>query len=151
MTSTISRILLSALTGLIFVSLMVTGGCEYITGEATDTTSPDSRLYDVTAVAAWDIIQENAGNPDFIILDVRTPEEYQEGHLNQAINIDYYSEEFRERLEALDKEKTYLVYCRSGRRSAAAIDLMTELNFREVYHASGGFLEWEAEGFPVVP
>ena len=50
----------------------------------------------------------------------------------------------------MDKSKTYLIYCRSGNRSGQALDIMEELNFREVYNMMGGILEWEAEGLPTV-
>ena len=90
------------------------------------------------------------GNPDFIIIDVRTPEEYASGYIDTAVNIDYYAADFREQLAALDKDKTYLIYCRTGRRSADARDIIAELGFREVYIMSGGIVAWEAEGRPVV-
>jgi len=79
---------------------------------------------------------------------VRTPEEFADGHIENAINLDYYSETFGDELNKLDKNKTYLVYCRSGRRSRNALDIMEELNFREAYNMSGGIIEWKAEGLP---
>jgi len=53
-------------------------------------------------------------------------------------------------LNNLDKNKTYLIYCRSGARSGSALDIMAELNFREVYNILGGINQWKAEGFPTV-
>ena len=139
------------ITVLLSLSIIL-GGCDLITGENTCTTPHDNeqQIYDVTAQKAFDIIQENADNPDFIIIDVRTPEEYTNGYIKRAINIDINSGEFISQLEELDKEKTYLVYCRSGRRSASARDTMAQLGFKNIYNMSAGITEWESMGFPVV-
>ena len=82
---------------------------------------------------------------------MRTPEEFASGHIENAINLDFLSETFREGLDQLDKSKTYLMHCRSGARSAPALSVMEELGFLEVYHMADGILGWEAEGFPTVP
>ncbi len=144
------KLLLFTLTGLLLSSFIITGGCEYITGEDKCTQPYDQQIYDVTTDKAYDLIQENADNPDFVIIDVRTPEEFDGGYIEGAINIDFNSWDFRAKLDALDKDKSYLIYCRSGRRSAGARDIMAELGFREVYNMSGGIGEWEAQGLPVV-
>ena len=144
------KLLLFTLTGLLLSSFIITGGCEYITGEDKSTQSQEQQIYDVTTDKAYDLIQENADNPDFVIIDVRTPEEFDGGYIEGAINIDYYYEDFRAHLETLDKDKSYLIYCHSGRRSAGTRDTMAELGFREVYNISGGITEWEAQGLPVV-
>ena len=136
--------------GLLLSSLVLTGGCEYITGADTSSQPPEQWIYDVTTEKASNLIQENAGNPDFIIIDVRTPEEYSGSYIEGAINIDFYTNDIIEQLNALDKNKSYLIYCRSGRRSSGARDIMTELGFKEVYNMSGGISEWEAKGLPVV-
>ncbi len=99
---------------------------------------------------AKELFDKNRDNPDFIILDIRTPQEYESGHLEDAINIDYYDENFREELDGLDKSKTYLMHCRSGGRSGRALQIMKELNFEEVYDMAGGILGWQDQGFPVV-
>jgi len=79
---------------------------------------------------------------------VRTLAEFVEEHIENATNIDFYSEAFRDMLNNLDKNKTYLVYCRVGGRSGSALDIMAELNFREVYNILGGINQWKAEGLP---
>lgn len=84
-----------------------------------------------------------------VVLDVRTPEEFASGHLPGAINIDYYSEAFRSELEKLPRDTAYCVYCRSGRRSAAAAELMKEMGFRVVYNMLGGITAWQEKGYPV--
>jgi len=97
---------------------------------------------------AYTLIQNNRGNPNFVILDVRTPAEFAEEHIEYAINLDYYSETFRDDLDKLNKTKTYLIYCRTGSRGESSLAIMKELGFREVYNISGGITEWKAEGFP---
>lgn len=105
---------------------------------------------DTTPADAYALIQNNKENNAFVIIDVRTPEEYQNGFIKDAINLDFYSETFRDELDKLDKDKTYLIYCRSGRRSGLTIDVMKEIGFREAYNLVGGLVQWEAEGLPIV-
>ena len=92
-------------------------GCE---GSNKNPTSPHNEpVYkDVTIQEAYELIMDNKGNGNFIILDVRTPQEYASGHLEDAINIDYNSPTFQESLTTFDKDKTYLLYCRTGNRSS---------------------------------
>ncbi len=112
------------------------------------TAAPARTIEDITTQEAFDLIQENEGNADFVILDVRTAGEFAEGHIENALNIDYYSETFEDELNQLDKTKTYLAYCRSGGRSRSAVDIMEEPNFREIYHMPGGIIQWQAEELP---
>jgi len=102
----------------------------------------------ITPQEAFTLIQNNKSNPDFVIIDVRTLEEFADGHIENAANLDYYSETFQDELDKRDKNKTYFIYCRSGNRSGKALKIMEELNFREVYNMSGGIIEWKAEGLP---
>ena len=111
--------------------------------------APTQITANVTAQEAFTLIQDNLDNPDFVIIDVRTSEEFAEGHIEEAINIDFRSENFRDEINKLDKDKTYLVYCRSGRRSADALDIMKELNFTKIYHMYGGILEWTEKELPI--
>ncbi|TWP28085.1 thioredoxin [Apibacter muscae] len=85
-----------------------------------------------------------------VILDVRTPEEYNTGHLENAIDIDYRNPSFKEKIQKLDKNKTYMVYCRTGVRSAAAIDSLKSLGFKNLYDLQGGITEWKKQNRPVV-
>ena len=81
---------------------------------------------------------------------MRTPEEFAQGHLNGAINIDYESSTFKEDIGKLDKGFTYLVYCRTGVRSGMAQGIMEEAGFKHVTSLIGGITEWVAQGFEVV-
>jgi rhodanese-related sulfurtransferase len=115
----------------------------------TDTTTTPGRK-DISVSDAHALIENYRGNPDFVILDVRTPPEYADGHIEGAINIDYEAADFRDRVSKLDKVKTYLVYCRTGARSAAASDIMVGLGFKYIDNMTGGITDWQAAGFPVV-
>jgi rhodanese-related sulfurtransferase len=96
------------------------------------------------------LIRGNAGNRDFVVLDVRTPGEFAQGHIEGAVLVDYLSPGFRQEMEGLDKTKTYLVYCRTGNRSTSAVGIMSELGFRSTYHLEGGMVRWLEEGMPAV-
>ncbi len=81
-----------------------------------------------------------------IILDVRTEEEVEEGYIPGAKNIDIYKGQgFVDEIENLDKSKNYYVYCRSGKRSAQACQLMNQMGFENTYNLEGGILDWEGE------
>ena len=84
-------------------------------------------------------------NHDAVLLDVRTPGEFGQGHLPGALNIDVNGNDFHEQVENLYAEKAYFVYCHAGGRSAAACRYMTSKGFQEVYNLHGGILAWEGE------
>ncbi len=80
------------------------------------------------------------------ILDVRTPDEYEEAHIPKAKNIDIYKGQgFLDEVNTLDKSKEYYVYCRSGARSAQACALMQQQGFENTYNLLGGITEWDGE------
>ncbi len=84
------------------------------------------------------------------ILDLRTPAEYAVAHLTGARLVDFNSPDFARELAKLDRDRTYLIHCASGRRSTAALDTFRELGFRHVIHLDGGLKAWQAAGLPVV-
>ncbi len=104
----------------------------------------------VSAKEAYEFIQKNRGNADFVILDVRTPAEFETGHIEGAVNISFPSGVFEDEIGKLDKSKTYLVYCRTGRRSAAAVDVMRRHQFQKLMRFEGDILKWKSEGLPLV-
>jgi rhodanese-related sulfurtransferase len=108
-----------------------------------------TRITDVTVNQARELIQKRARNAQLVILDVRTPEEFAEGHLSGAVNVNLMAPDYESRLGALDKAKTYLVYCRTGNRSVKAIQIMGRLGFRSVYHMFEGIVGWQKKGFPL--
>ncbi|MGW9629864.1 rhodanese-like domain-containing protein [Agromyces sp. NPDC055520] len=87
---------------------------------------------------------------DTVTIDVRTPAEYADGHLDGAVNIDVQSPEFGTLLSALPTDGEYVVYCRSGNRSAAAIERMETLGFTSLVNAGGVEAASSATGIPVV-
>ncbi len=86
---------------------------------------------------------------DAVLLDVRTPDEVQKGHLKGALNFDFQSPQFTILMEGLDKEKPYLVYCASGVRSGKAADLMRGKGFMTVYTLEGGLNAWKDQGLAI--
>jgi rhodanese-related sulfurtransferase len=90
------------------------------------------------------------GPDDLVVLDVRTPEEFAEGHLEGAVLVDFYAEDFTEQLAALDPDVPYVVYCRSGNRSGQTVPVMEELGFSSATDIAGGILAWEDADLPVV-
>ena len=81
-----------------------------------------------------------------VLLDVRTSNEYNAGHIANAVNYNVMdSLAFLQQVSVLDKNKTYLLYCRSGHRSGIALNKMKELGFRKVYHLKGGITDWTGE------
>lgn len=83
------------------------------------------------------------------LLDVRTPQEYTEEHIDGALNIDVQSDDFQKMAEKdLSKDSTIFVYCRSGRRSMDAAKILTKLGYK-VVNLKGGVIEWKEEGLPV--
>ena len=81
-----------------------------------------------------------------VIIDVRTPSEFSQGHLVNAQNFDWNGSSFEKQISTLDKSQPVYVYCKSGARSAAAAKKMRDLGFKEVYEMEGGILKWIASG-----
>jgi len=81
-----------------------------------------------------------------VVLDVRTPEEYSDGIIPNAIHIDIYKGQgFVYEVDALDKSKNYYVYCKAGGRSAQACNIMNQLGFENTYNLMGGITQWQGE------
>ena len=77
---------------------------------------------------------------DFLIVDVRTPEEHKISRINNSININFYDEKFINRFKKIDYDKHVLIYCRSGRRSLEAVKILTDEGFSKLYDLKGGIL-----------
>lgn len=101
-----------------------------------------------SALQCDSLIQANADNPNFVILDVRTPNEYNPQHLEGAINRNYFDADFIEQLDQLNKQKTYLIHCKSGSRSGSAFVSMQSMGFVEVYNMIGGINSWNSQSLP---
>ena len=95
---------------------------------------------------ATEVARELKENEKIVVLDIRTPEEYAAGHLAGARNIDFKAADFESKIAKLDKSKTYVVHCRSGRRSGLSMKKFRELKFQSVLHMKDGIQGWEAAG-----
>ena len=100
--------------------------------------------------AAQALIQNNKDNPKFIILDVRTKDEYDKGHIEGARSMNYYATNFLRMATQLDREATILVYCQRGRQSPQAFRTFEKNGYSKLYILDGGIAEWIAAGLPVV-
>lgn len=101
-------------------------------------------------VSARDVAKMLRKDPSIILVDVRTPEEYQQGHLKGCKLMNYYDADFRERAKKLPKDKRIVLYCRSGRRSADAMTYLTSIGYSRVYNMLGGIIAWQKDRQPVV-
>jgi rhodanese-related sulfurtransferase len=84
-----------------------------------------------------------------VVLDIRTPEEFQAARIPGAIMVDFYASDFGDRLDDLEKDVPYVLYCNSGNRSAEAAKMMQDRGFAEVYEIDGGIQAWYAAGLPL--
>ena len=134
------------------VSLLIIGGfmnssCQQKEAENSATESmvlpvQGTKIENIKAMEAAKMLEKN---PDMMVLDIRTPEEFNSGHIPTSINIDYKAENFESELKKLDRSKSYLMHCRSGRRSTAALDTFRKLGFEHIIHIDDGILGWNKE------
>ena len=114
--------------------------------KATAEASATKRFRNID-VAEWEKLRKDAS---VVVLDVRTAEEFADGHMPGAINLDIRGGKFAQTLAGLDKSKTYLVHCAVGGRSAKACGQMDGMKFDKVLNLSGGITAWEAAGHKAV-
>ena len=108
-------------------------------GLSSCTSQTGTQAYTDLEVAAF---KAKMAEPGIVVLDVRTPEETVEGMIEGAVTIDYEDDSFEAEVAKLDKQKTYLVYCRSGIRGGKACKLMAKKGFKNLYNLQGGYLDW---------
>lgn len=123
--------------------------CAYADELNSDAQNVAQPVKAINAGQAHELIEEKKGSPDLIILDVRTEEEYSDGHIANSTNINYKSDSFKDAIGRLDKSKTYIVYCRSGRRSTEAVKIMEVMGFMDIYNMKGGIVGWKGAGYGV--
>lgn len=119
---------------LLFITTAVTLSCKE--------TTPEQDIKLVTP----DEMKELSQMDGVQLVDVRTPEEFMEGHIKGFQNIDFMSDTFREEIEKLDKNKPVIVYCKSGNRSGKSCKIMQEKGFIKIYDLEGGIEKWKYEG-----
>jgi rhodanese-related sulfurtransferase len=142
------------LASVLLVFVVVLSGCDYITGKLPELSfnAPEhtQTIQNVSSSDGYAIISINAGHANFVIIDVRTPSEYGQGHLPFAINLDVNSPTFSDDINKYNKNKIYFIYCQGGGRSASARAIMKELGFINIINLTRGYADWAAAGFPVV-
>ena len=103
----------------------------------------------VKSLEPKDFQRKIAATENAVVLDVRTPEEFEVSHLKSAINIDVLDASFEDNMAKLDKGKVYFVYCKAGKRSTNAVGKMKEMGFKQMYNLEGGMTAWEEENLPI--
>ena len=109
-----------------------------------------SAFSEVTPITPKEAAARLKKEPKIVVIDIRTPEEFEQGHLNGAVNINMRSEDFEKKLGKLDRDTTYLMHCQSGGRSTASIPVWEKLGFKKVLHLDKGKKGWVDEGLPLV-
>ena len=107
-----------------------------------NSTSQEFQFTNMKALEAAKILKDN---PKVVVLDIRTPAEFNEGHIPNAVNIDYKAYGFESELDKLDRDTTYLMHCRSGRRSANSFETFKKLGFKNIIHMDDGILGWKED------
>lgn len=127
---------------IILITIMLaTIGCNQ--DPKLEKSQPDQSYHLITVGETKEMLTDSLAN--IIIMDVRTPKETAEGMIGDAITVDVKSKDFTDKVSEMDKEKTYLVYCRTGIRSRRATTIMRNLGFKEIYEVNGGYKQWTAE------
>lgn len=145
---------LGTLLGASTIALSITlTGCSSDSG-STDTAGPDTSVVVEQPAAPERVGAEMFANvvatPGIQIIDVRTPEEFAQGHIEGAINYNVEGPEFAAQIAGLDPAGTYAVYCRSGNRSVVAVDYMASQGINGIFELETGIIGWEEAGLPVV-
>lgn len=147
----------TTIAGLGLSALLALAACSDGTDGADGTSAAGSAGDPVACVQAAECttlppadFAELAAADGVVLLDVRTPQEFAEGHLEGAVNLDVSGPDFASGLADLDPEATYAVYCRSGNRSQTALDLMAQAGITAAADLAGGIGAWADAGLPVV-
>ena len=104
----------------------------------------------VRDVSVQEAVALLAQDPEIVVLDIRTAQEFRQGHIVDAVNIDFRGADFKGSLENLDRQKPYLLHCASGGRSTRSLALFEELRFERIFHLKTGINGWLAAGEPLV-
>jgi rhodanese-related sulfurtransferase len=144
------KLIILVLLGVLIILGILIGGCLKAQLCTVYPETQNQIIENITPEEAYSLIQKNMNNKKFVILDVRTPEEFASEHIEKAVNLDYYSGTFKNDLDQLDKNSAYLIYCRSGNRSGNTLNMMKDLDFREVYNMLGGIVNWKEEKLPII-
>ena len=111
--------------------------------------SCDAQQKKATVLAAPQQFEKEITKDKGQLIDVRTPEEFEAGHIGGAVNMNLHDEDFKEHINTLDKDKTVYVYCKAGRRSAEAAASLSSNGFIHIVELEGGTNAWTAAGKPL--
>ena len=100
----------------------------------------------ITTQQADSLIKTRINDSSLVILDIRTDMEFASGHLENAVQVNFLERRGKLKMWKMDRNKTYVIYCRSGKRSKTALDMMKDRKFEEVYNMLGGIKEWRKDG-----
>jgi len=114
-------------------------------GQKENSKSNDTNV-DQASISLISPADLNSINKDILLIDVRTPEEFASGHIENAVNMNYSDSDFDAQLKKLDKNKAVYLYCKIGKRSANTADKLEEMGFAKIYDLEGGTVNWLAEG-----
>jgi rhodanese-related sulfurtransferase len=105
-----------------------------------------STAEEIKVISPQEVYDAVSNSKNLQLIDVRTQKEFGEDHLETAQNICVTDDDFKEKVAKLDKEEPVYLYCRSGKRSAKAAQIMKEMGFKEIYDMEGGILNWDSQG-----
>lgn len=134
------------LIGLLFLGFLT--NCSTPRTNSTNAVVKDT--LSISVKQASKLIAENKDNSNFVILDVRKPEDFQKEHIANAMNIDFKSDSFSFKLDKLDKNKIYLINCYGGFRSKNTMKMMEGKGFVKLYNMKGGFMKWKLKKLPII-
>lgn len=132
---------LNQISFLIFISVLTLSSCNYF--------FPQLASDKITVTEAYNFLNKHKDDKDVVILDLRTKQEYDSLHIQNSVLIDYSNTGFPDEIEKLDKNKTYIIYDKSGSKSRNTYELMKELGFKDIHIIVGGFDEWKKQNLPL--
>ena len=133
---------ISIMLAILLFNIVLLASCQQTTTQTVSVPVPT-----ITASDANNLIAQNIGNQNFVILDVRPADDYTSRHIPGAIDISYESAQFKTDVTKLNRNKQYLVYCQTGVNSATAAQIMARLGFKDVQDITGGYAAWVQAGY----
>lgn len=109
-----------------------------------------SKHFDYTELNCTDFENKINSDNNYILIDVRTPKEYRNGHMKNAVNVSYFHSWFTDSIQKLDHSKTIYMYCQTQHRSPLASRKMKKMGFQKIIDLKGGFMKWENKAMPIV-
>lgn len=121
----------------------------FILGFVSCNTWKKSKNFDYSELTFSEFDKSLKSDSNYIIVDVRTPKEYRNGHMKHALNVSYFGTIFTDSIKKIDRSKTIYMYCQTQHRSPLASKKMKKLGFVKIIDLSGGFMKWENNQMPI--